>query len=313
VQTVTGRSPYRFLALTACLLAAAAQAAPTTCPAQGTVLQVLGSGGPIADDDRASTAYLVWIDGRSRILVDAGGGAFLRFGEAGARFDELEHIAISHYHTDHVADLVTLFKTGYFSDRRAPLGISGPDGGGPFPGLRAFLESNLGEGGAYAYLGGYLDGSGGLVKLEAVELDASSRAASAVRGAVGDGVEITAMGVPHGIVPTIAYRVRVGDRDIVFAGDQNGNADEFVDFARGADLLVMHLVVPENADRAGRALHAPPSRIGEIAAAAAPQRLVLSHFMARSLRNLDANVDLVKQRFGGEIIIARDLLCIDLG
>lgn len=312
MRTVTGGSLYRFLALAVCLLAAYAHAAPTACPTQGSILQVLGSGGPIADDGRASTAYLVWIDGRSRVLIDAGGGAFLRFGEAGARFDQLEHIAISHYHTDHVADLVTLFKTGYFSGRRAPLGISGPDGSGPFPGLHAFLESNLGKGGAYAYLGGYLHGSGGLARLQARELSASSRKSSQVRGAPGDDIEITAMGVPHGIVPSIAYRVRVRDREIVFAGDQNGKADEFANFARGADILVMHLVVPEDADRAARALHAPPSRIGEIAAAAAPKRLLLSHFMARSLRNLDDNVDRVKERFDGEVIIARDLLCIEL-
>ena len=42
----------------------------------GVVLQVLGSGGPIADDGRASTAYVVWVDGESRLLVDMGGGRF---------------------------------------------------------------------------------------------------------------------------------------------------------------------------------------------------------------------------------------------
>ena len=70
-------------------------------------LQVLGSGGPIADDARASSSYLVWVDGESRVLVDAGGGAFVRFGEAGAKFSELDIIAISHFHTDHSADLIT--------------------------------------------------------------------------------------------------------------------------------------------------------------------------------------------------------------
>jgi ribonuclease BN (tRNA processing enzyme) len=276
------------------------------------VLQVLVSGGPIADDARASTAYIVWLDGESRLLIDVGGGAFLRFGEAGARFEELDHIAVSHFHTDHVADLVALLKTGFFSGREAPLGISGPSGDGPFPGLSAFLESNLGAGGAYEYLGGYLDGSGGLAKLEPVELDAGSRDASSVRGGDEDDMEITAMGVPHGIVPAVAYRLRLGDREIVFSSDQNGSADEFVDFARGADVLVMHLVVPENADRLGRALHATPSRIGEIAAAAAPEQLVLSHFMARSLSNLEDNVRLVREHYRGEVVIADDLLCIDV-
>ena len=121
------------------------------------------------------------------------------------------------------------------------------------------------------------------------------------------------MGVPHGIVPTVSYRVRIGDRTIVFSSDQNGSAEKFVDFARDADVLVMHLVVPEDTDRLGRALHATPSRIGEIAAAAAPGRLVLSHFMARSLRNLEENVQLVREDYRGEVDVAKDLVCIDVG
>lgn len=305
--------PFLLIALPIlCGVSSFAAATPNQCRAEGIVLQVLGSGGPIADDARASTAYIVWLDGESRLMIDVGGGAFLRFGEAGARFEELDHIAVSHFHTDHAADLVTLLKTGFFSGREAPLGISGPSGRGPFPGLGAFLDRNLGAGGAYAYLGGYLDGSGGLAKLEPVELDASSRDSFSVRGGDEDDIEIIAMGVPHGIVPTVAYRVRIGDREIVFSSDQNGSAEEFADFARGADVLVMHMVVPENADPLGRALHATPSRIGEIAAAAAPGRLVLSHFMARSLRNLEENVQLASDHYRGEIVIADDLLCIDV-
>ena len=44
-------------------------------------LMVLGSGGPGAVG-RAASCYLVLIDGKPRILVDAGPGAFARLGEA---------------------------------------------------------------------------------------------------------------------------------------------------------------------------------------------------------------------------------------
>ncbi|MGB5626234.1 MAG: hypothetical protein WBM61_10910 [Woeseiaceae bacterium] len=57
-------------------------------PATGAVLQVLDSGGPIADDGRASSSYLVWVDGVARVLIDTGGGAFLCFGETDADFVE---------------------------------------------------------------------------------------------------------------------------------------------------------------------------------------------------------------------------------
>ena len=60
----------------------------------GIVLQVLGSGGPIADDDRASSGYLVWVDGKARVMVDAGTGSVLRFGEAGAKFEDLDFVGL---------------------------------------------------------------------------------------------------------------------------------------------------------------------------------------------------------------------------
>ncbi len=35
----------------------------TTCDKMGITLQILGSGGPAAGDGRASTGYLVWLNG----------------------------------------------------------------------------------------------------------------------------------------------------------------------------------------------------------------------------------------------------------
>ena len=49
--------------------------ARTTCNGHGVQMQVLGSGGPELEDKRASSSYLVWQDGRPRVLVDAGGGS----------------------------------------------------------------------------------------------------------------------------------------------------------------------------------------------------------------------------------------------
>ena len=55
-------------------------ASQTLCPSEGVAVQVLGSGGPRTGSDRASASYRVWIDGRARVMGDAGGGSFVRFG-----------------------------------------------------------------------------------------------------------------------------------------------------------------------------------------------------------------------------------------
>jgi ribonuclease BN (tRNA processing enzyme) len=307
---------YRLLILIALLCNASIDGLANEDPAgcgnsNGPMLQVLGSGGPIADDGRASSGYLIWINGRSRFLIDAGGGVFLRFGEAGARFDDLDHIAISHFHTDHSTDLSALLKSGYFSQRTRKLTISGPTAGGDYPGTDVYLERLLGQdNGAYAYLAGYLDGSAGLVKLESIEVDTRLTKSTRVYSNATTDIYVDAIGVPHGPVPALSYRIRVGQKSVVFSGDQNGNSDAFIEFARGTDVLVMHMPVPENISGVGRNLHAPPSLIGKIAAETGAGTLLLSHFMARSLENREENLQQIRSGFGGTLVSAFDMDCI---
>jgi ribonuclease BN (tRNA processing enzyme) len=279
---------------------------------EGPTLQVLGSGGPIADDGRASSGYLIWVDGKSRFLIDSGGGVFLRFGEAGARFEDLDHVGISHFHTDHSTDLSALLKSGYFSDRTRPLSISGPAGGDNYPGTTDYLRRLLDpDHGVYAYLDGYLDGSAGPVKLAAIDVDPKLQKSSRVYADPTQDIEVFALGVPHGPVPALAYRIRIGHQSIVFSGDQNGNSESFIDFARATDVLVMHMPVPEDISGVGRKLHAPPSVIGSIAAKAGVEKLVLSHFMARSLVDMETNLKEIRSRYKGPVVSAADLECIE--
>ncbi len=282
-----------------------------SCGAPGVALQILGSGGPIADDDRASSGYLVWINGESKFLIDTGGGVFLRFAEASANFSDLDLIGISHFHADHSADLPALLKSGNFANRKRSLLISGPGKSGPFPGLHTYLHSLLNkESGAYGYLSGYLDGSDGLPLLDQSEVELDQDGDVTIFKSTDSNVRVDALYVPHGIVPALAYRIDIDDMRIVFASDQNGSSDRFVDFAKNADILVMHMPVPEGVSGGGRQLHAPPSVIGEIARRANAGNLVLSHFMARSLSDLDKNVSIVRSHYNGRVLIADDLDCI---
>ncbi|HIP27906.1 MAG TPA: MBL fold metallo-hydrolase [Sulfurovum sp.] len=93
----------------------------TTCmlDARNTLaLQVLGSGGPESGDKRASSGYVIWVDGKSRVLVDFGGGASLRFEEVGAKIEDLDVILLTHLHVDHTADLPALLKSSFYKSLR---------------------------------------------------------------------------------------------------------------------------------------------------------------------------------------------------
>lgn len=286
-----------------------------TCGLQSSLaLQVLGSGGPIADDSRASSGYVLWVNGRSRVLVDAGGGVFLRFGESGAQFKDLDFVGISHFHTDHSSDISALLKSGYFSTRERPLHLAGPAASGHFPGLDDWLSRMLGSSsGAYAYLNGYLDGSDGMVQLSPTELPGEDVVEIELTHRQDPTLSVHAMPVPHGIVPALAFRIESQNRVVVFGGDQTGTNPAFTGFARNADLLIMHMAIPDNANPVARKLHATPRAIGEIARSVQPRQLLLSHLMSRSLRTIDESLSSIGQYYKGDIRVAEDLMCLELG
>lgn len=83
-------------------------------------VMVLGSGGPVATaKGRASAGYLIFTDGKPRILMDIGGGTFQRLAQSGINIRDLDIVLLSHLHIDHTADLSAAIKTIYFHNNIA--------------------------------------------------------------------------------------------------------------------------------------------------------------------------------------------------
>ena len=323
-SAVTRRSiPARlgaFIATGVVLVFATRASAQSVCSSAPLAVQVLGSGGPSAGGTRASTGYLVWRGGRAVVMVDAGGGTFLRFGEAGARLQDLSLLAISHLHPDHVSDLPALLWLSELA-RQQPLKIAGPTGAGAFPSIDAFIRRLFDtSSGAFPILGGTLGQPGQGVRLDVVTVDATVGTSSTVWS--DDDLEVSAIGVPHGNAPSIAYRIRVGGRSIVFGSDQNGSDERFASFAAGADALIMHFGLSARAPDPLARIHARPAAVGQIAQKAKAKRLVLSHFMQApstvrthewfSLFDPGEAIGEVRKHFSGRIDAAVDLQCIPI-
>ena len=112
---------------------------------------VLGSGGPRAFG-RAGSSYILVVDGRPRILVDAGPGAFLRIGELGLDLEKVDTVLLTHLHIDHSGDLAAFFNArALTSDGPITYRIFGPDGAGLFPKTSRFVDLLVGDDGAFAY------------------------------------------------------------------------------------------------------------------------------------------------------------------
>jgi ribonuclease BN (tRNA processing enzyme) len=288
------------------LLSMSSSASAQSCGAHPIAVQILGSGGPLINRDRASTSYLLWIDAHAKILIDMGGGAFLRFGQAQAKLSDLSLVAISHLHPDHVSDLPALLWLSNFT-RKEPLPIVGPSGNDLVPDFPTFLSRLFdAKHGAFQVLGTTLGGPpvagvGGGVRLEVSVVNVTQAEPSMVFDQ--QGVTMTALGIPHGNIPTLAYRIQVRGASIVFSSDQTGTNPKFVAFARGANVLIMHLAT---ATGATSSLHAPPAVVGRVAQEAGVGRLIVSHI---GQFDLDAAITDLKKAYAGPLTVGADLQC----
>ena len=287
------------------LLSIPSNASAQSCVGNPVAVQILGSGGPRVNPDRASSSYVLWIGAQAKILVDMGGGAFLRFGQAQAKLSDLSLVAISHLHPDHVSDLPALLWLSHQA-RKDPLPIAGPSGNEVAPSFSTFLSRLFDEKtGAFQVLGPTLGATkgerGGGVRLDVGVIDVTKAEPSIVFDR--QGVTVTALGIPHGDIPTLAYRVQTRDVSVVFSSDQTGTNKRFVEFAKGANVLVMHLNIAAGATSPS---HASPAVVGRVAQDAGVGRLIVSHI---SQFDLDAAIAELKKFYTGPLTVGADLQC----
>jgi ribonuclease BN (tRNA processing enzyme) len=244
------------------------------------------------------------------VLVDIGGGSALRFAEAGAHVAQLDAIAISHLHIDHVGDLAPLMKSAYFEDRTRPLPIFGPGGNSVAPPLSELVRDLFDpRRGAFRYLGLYLNGADGGFRLEPHDVVPHGRDIDVALSS-GD-LQLATVRVTHGGIPALAWRVKVGTAIFAFSGDTSGEDGSLEKLAHDADILVMHNAVPEDSGAGLKALHMPPSVIGRIARDAGAKSVVLSHRMNRTLvpGAETATEHLIRNYYSGPLAFANDLDC----
>ncbi|MFZ0273889.1 MAG: MBL fold metallo-hydrolase [Acidobacteriaceae bacterium] len=296
------------LSLTLLFLGAVLPAIAQSCGSSSLAVQVLGSGGPELQDKRASTSYLVWDHGRARVIVDAGSGSSLRFGESGANMSQPDVILFSHFHIDHSADFPSLVFSSWFEDRSRPLPVYGPPGNQYMPSTVEFVHDLFSDPhGAWRYLSELVDpGQDGTYKLQPHNVNAGPAPILVLH--TGD-MTLHAVRVIHGAFPSLAWRVDIGGKRIVFSGDTNGDGDGLTQLATSADLLVAHNAVPEGATGVERRLHMPPSVIGTTAGNAHVHQLVLSHRMLRTLGNEKETEAEIRLHYAGPLAFANDLDC----
>ena len=283
-----------------------------SCDSDTIKLQILGSRGPELLDENASTGYLVWIDGKAKIMIDAGPGSLQRYKQAGADFTDLDIILFTHFHADHSADFIGYMKAAQFTGRKRNLIVSGPSGSDFSSSLTEFVNRVLNvERGLYPYLGNYISKEyDSPFKLELLERHWTYEDLSIQSLTKTDDYAISTVAVHHGAYPAIGYRIDSHGCSIAFTGDMSGRLGPMPDLAEDADILVAHLAIEEAAEGLPQILHMKPTYIGVMAKESSVKHLVLSHFMSRSLKHLDESLQIIKEEYKGPITLAEDLMIL---
>ncbi|OZC59495.1 hypothetical protein CH276_20310 [Rhodococcus sp. 06-470-2] len=278
-----------------------------------TELRLLGtSGGPMPKANRAAPSQALTV-GDSTYIVDFGNGVGRQLVLAGLDHASVEAGFLTHHHSDHNADLWTFFLTGWARLRHTVPVV------GPPPMLESFQK----------FLGLHAEDlhwrrehSGRAPLSDFVEPREISRSGVVYED---DKVVVTAAVVEHPpVVPSFAYRFDTADRSVVFSGD-TAPSEALVELARDCDFLVhevfhpdhlQHLLTVSNPDAMLQHLHESHTsvhEVGKLATRAGAKTLVLTHLVPADTSVTDEMwCEAVAADFHGQIIVGRDLMCLDL-
>jgi ribonuclease BN (tRNA processing enzyme) len=247
-------------------------------------LVILGSGTCVPSLRRNAPANYLAIGGRE-VLVDCGSGTLLQLERAGKSYRDIDAVFLTHFHPDHVADLLPLLHALVATpglDREKALSIVGPAGVGEF--YRKFISSLMWRKPTFP--------------LEVTEATG--------RLDMGSFFVFSAETVHSG--ESVAYRFEEEGRSVVITGDCDYD-EGVIRLSEGTDLLMADCSFPNAMKAPG---HLSPRECGLIAQKAGARKLVLTHLYfspdPESNRVTEAG-----EVFAGGIVLAEDLMEFDIG
>jgi ribonuclease BN (tRNA processing enzyme) len=219
-------------------------------------MTVLGTATPFPIPGNPCSGYLVRF-GDDSLWIDAGNGTFAEL-QRHVHLEELSAVWISHLHADHFGDMPIAYYAYAFGGvkRTQRLRVAGPTGWAQR--ISSFV-------------------SGDHIHTMSDVFDVFELGVEDLRS-IGE-ISIRSQRLQHNI-ESYGLRIEAAGLSIVYSGD-TGPCQEFIEFAKGGDLLLCEVGVDELLDEE-RTYHCAPEDAGEIASEARVQRLMLTH-LSRTL------------------------------
>lgn len=241
-------------------------------------ITIIGCWGAYPKEGDATSGYLLETDSY-KLLIDCGSGILSKI-QKYINLDEIDVVILSHYHSDHIADIFCFQYQAMISmqlgNRKDPLKIFAHD-----------LDDDFKKLGLEEYVNVFPINDNSTL--------------------VFDDIKVTFNWNIHPI-PSLSMRLQRDDKVFVYTGD-TGLSDELIRFAQGADILFSECSL-YNSQLGIIEGHLTAGEAGKLASQSGIRKLILTHLPHYG--NHDELEMQAKEEFDGEVFVAHSGLIWEL-
>ncbi|MFQ5974754.1 MAG: MBL fold metallo-hydrolase [Candidatus Hydrothermarchaeales archaeon] len=247
-------------------------------------ITLLGTGFAIPSKDRVHSGVL--IETKELMLFDCGAGVLGRISQSRYDHIDIDHVFFTHHHLDHNSDFLALIKANFLRGRNH-LNVYGPIG------TKKWIARLFD---AYPYLKGRFD-----LKIE--EMDGKQ--------AKLKDCTVSCEKMEHSM-PAIGYRIETEKSSVAYTGD-TVPCEAVIKLCKDkVNVLIQECAFPDPEEGEAIEGHTTPTALGKLIQGLKIEKLVITHFAPEAEGRQDEMVKSIKRYFKGEVVIAHDLLKIEV-
>ncbi len=276
----------------------------------------LGTGYP-ARRGQGCAGFLCELGNGDVFIFDVGAGTNSSFNHMAVPYGRATKFFISHYHIDHIADLITYYDFGQSNGRLEPMNVYGPAGDRPEYGIDALVEN------VYRLAAWHDKTKKGNLDPRGFDMVAHQHIPETSQVVYEDnGVVVTSFPVPHGMYGAVGYRLDYAGMSMVYAGDCEPSTVT-VENSQNVDLIIHETFNPpetyveklgwteQMAKLVAWTKHTSPEAAAKVYAATKPGLAMSFHAMIAP-GTPQPILDGVRNGYEGPFVVAQDFTVVNI-